>query len=231
MLEFKRSDGKIIKLADNWSEITLSQYAKYRRMEAELEDQVFQKLHTKEDKAVALAKLTVQEIAKIHPEYIRKVVSFWSGLSVQEIDRCKAADVSEMFFIMNTVLSYPDYEPIEKFDFRGKTYHLPESVKNDKGDRVPMSGATFGEYIESMQLEEGLQELTKERYDVLPRQIAIIVRNPETTIDEREELFHDLPMSIALNIAFFLAKRESTSGKILGTYFDRLAKRKRQTKS
>ena len=88
-----------------------------------------------------------------------------------------------------------------------------------------MSDATFGEVVEAMQIQEMSEQFVKNNFKALPYQIAILCRlkgeeSSEKLIPERAKLFHDLPMSIVWNIAFFLIQRKNESLKHLSQFLN-----------
>jgi hypothetical protein len=135
-----------------------------------------------------------------------KMVSFWTGVSEDELAMC---DVDEVGLAIKDLsfLSTP-YSPIriENFVFEGEKYFLP---------KPDMSKQTFGTYVEAEQVEMNNAKLKKGKIEVLPEQIAILCKKEGEThidddeVDKRAEHFRGLDMATIWDVGFFLTRLES----------------------
>ena len=88
-----------------------------------------------------------------------------------------------------------------------------------------MKGNTFGDYIESSQLDMNQESMVNGHYDVLPEQMAILCRRIGEEYDEDEikikaEKFRYLKMDIILEFSFFLTKQSLALNKVLEMYLE-----------
>ena len=99
---------------------------------------------------------------------------------------------------------YPAKGNVDRFKIDGIEYIFPYDH---------MRGSTFGEYIESSQLEANEKLMKNGRFDVLPEQMAILCRPAGEDFDdklteERTKLFKkNVTMDTVFEFAFFLQKR------------------------
>ena len=82
---------------------------------------------------------------------------------------------------------------------------------------------TFGEYIESTQLEMNTEYLKNGRFDILPEQMAILCKAVDEevdldNIDEKAKAFRKLTMDIVWEFAFFLNRQTSSSLNVIQTF-------------
>jgi hypothetical protein len=137
-----------------------------------------------------------------------KVVSFWTGMSEEEVSMCDLNEVEDVLKAMDFVNN--TYQPIvlSKFTYNNETYHLPE---------VGMVNENFGTYVEAEQVELNNQMLKKGHLEVIPKQAAIICKKEgekrglinDKLVEERTKLFQDLDMATIWDIGFFLSKQEN----------------------
>ena len=136
-----------------------------------------------------------------------------SDTDIEIVDMEKALKVLQAINILQE-----EYKPkgTNSFEFEEETYYFP--VDNMKGN-------TFGDYIESSQLDMNQESMVNGHYDVLPEQMAILCRRIGEEYDEDEikikaEKFRYLKMDIILEFSFFLAKQSLTLNKVLEMYLE-----------
>ena len=71
---------------------------------------------------------------------------------------------------------------------------------------------TYGDFIESTQLDMTIDSMKNGRYDILPEQMAILCRRigeeyDEDLIAEKAEKFKNLKMDSVMEFAFFLTNQ------------------------
>ena len=86
-----------------------------------------------------------------------------------------------------------------------------------------MKNNTFGDYIESTQLDMTIESMKNGRYDVLPEQMAILCRREgesydEDLIPEKTERFKKLKMDTIYEFAFFLTNQSLILNRNLSMY-------------
>ena len=95
-----------------------------------------------------------------------------------------------------------EYKPkgIDRFEFDGDVYFFPKEF---------LKRNTFGDYIESTQLDATIQMMKHGKFDVLPEQMAILCRKIDEEYDDdiissKSDKFKKLTMDIVWEFSFFL---------------------------
>jgi len=95
-----------------------------------------------------------------------------------------------------------EYKPkgIDRFEFDGEVYFFPKEFLKQN---------TFGDYIESTQLDATIQMMKHGKFDVLPEQMAILCRKAGEEYDDdiipsKSDNFKKLTMDIVWEFSFFL---------------------------
>ena len=95
-----------------------------------------------------------------------------------------------------------EYKPkgIDRFEFDGEVYFFPKEF---------LKRNTFGDYIESTQLDATIQMMKHGKFDVLPEQMAILCRKIDEEYDDdiissKSDKFKKLTMDIVWEFSFFL---------------------------
>ena len=95
-----------------------------------------------------------------------------------------------------------EYKPkgIDRFEFDGDVYFFPKEF---------LKRNTFGDYIESTQLDATIQMMKHGKFDVLPEQMAILCRKIDEEYDDdiissKSDKFKQLTMDIVWEFSFFL---------------------------
>ena len=191
-----------VKLPEKWSEITLKEYAKiYETIrqnkfieptEEQTEDEIIQ---TNQNRALHNVKLN------------RKVFSEFSGISEEILNNTNSKQVEAVLELMNKFLNNDvavnKDGHIGSFKLKGKTYYMPQ---------INMVGNTFGDFIETAQLDILSEQQKTSKFSHIAEQMAILCRERDEQYDEnlvkkKTKLFADLDMGVVWNFIFFLTKQ------------------------
>jgi len=135
-----------------------------------------------------------------------KLVSFWTGISEDELAMCDIDDVGKVIEDLKFLTAQYNPVRIESFEFEGEKYYLP---------KPDMSKQTFGTYVEAEQVELNNAKLKKGKIEILPQQVAILCKKKDEKfvdddeIDIRAEKFKNLDMATMWDVGFFLTRLES----------------------
>jgi len=131
------------------------------------------------------------------------IFSYVTGMKKEHVKKTKIEDVNKVLDVINYLTK--EYEPqgINSFDCEGETYYFPKEFLKDN---------TFGDFIETTQLEKSVEQFTNGRFDVLPQQMAILCRRngeefDDELIPEKTEKFKKLTMDKVFEFAFFLTNQ------------------------
>ena len=85
---------------------------------------------------------------------------------------------------------------------------------------------TYGDFIESTQLEMTIDSMKNGRYDILPEQMAILCRRAgeeydEDLIADKTEKFKNLKMDSVMEFAFFLTNQSIKSQRAFSMYLEK----------
>ena len=189
---------KTINFPSKWEDIDWKKFLAFSKL-------VDQYAKTQDDKKVKEEDQWKEAIKAL--DINTKILSFWSGLSEEEIGHW---DMKEAEGIMNC-LSFVNekYNPIEisSFKINDEEFFLPREDM--------MAKSSFSRYIEAEQLEIHSKLIEKGRIDIMPRQVAILCKKEgesekldDNEIDRRAKLFEGLDMATIWDVAFFLNKLE-----------------------
>jgi len=142
------------------------------------------------------------------------IFSFITGMKKENVKKTKIEEVNKVLEVLNYLTK--DYEPkgIDRFELDGDTYYFPqEYLKNN----------TFGDFIETSQLDKSIEQFKNGRFDVLPQQMAILCRKAgeqydEDAVDEKTEKFKKLTMDKVFEFAFFLTNQNPKYLTLLNMY-------------
>jgi|TARA_R110000744_G_scaffold2922_6_gene11620 hypothetical protein len=132
-----------------------------------------------------------------------EIFRFLSGLSKEDMKRVDMKQVTE---VINTLgILTEEYKPTgaRSFEFEDETYYFPSEM---------LKKNTYGDFIESTQLDMTIDSMKNGRYDILPEQMAILCRRigeeyDEDLIAEKAEKFKNLKMDSVMEFAFFLTNQ------------------------
>lgn len=140
-----------------------------------------------------------------------KFFAFFTELDLETVqDAVDLATVMQVYSTCNHLLA--DDLPTELqqvFDWRGEKWVLQAP------ELKPESEMTFGELIDAKQLLQDIIAVGRGEFDKLLAVCSVYLRPTSEAYDktkqaERAELFKELPMDIALHVAFFLASSISS---------------------
>ena len=142
------------------------------------------------------------------------IFAYMSGLSKEDVKLVDVKQVEQVLAAINALTE--EYKPVgeKSFDFEGETYYFPsEFFRNE----------TYGDFIESTQLDMYIKDMENGRFDVLPEQMAILCRRideeyDEDAIPEKAEKFKALTMDIIWEFSFFLTHQSLKLTKLFHTY-------------
>ena len=201
MINLKVGETKV-GLPNSWEELNVSQYAQII--------EIFKK-HG------AIAETDKEKKTKEEFDYDclkanKEAFVYLTGFDKEQIDKCPANQITSCLKMMTDFLSkveqktYKDVDDtVLSFDFKNKTYFYPEFKFRD---------TTFGDYIETAQLNMLVDKQKGGRFSVLPEQMAIMCKTKteqkeydEKTVMKKRKLFEKLPMNIVWDFVFFLMKQ------------------------
>jgi len=197
-----------------WKDISVSYWAQLtaiisgHQKESELKNNHYkEKFKGEKDIEKMLADIEFIDDIKLN----RDIFCFLSGLSKEDMKR---VDMEKVTQVINTIgVLTQEYVPkgVRSFDFEGETYNFPSEFLKEN---------TYGDFIESTQLDMSIDNMKNGRYDVLPEQMAILCRRvgeeyDEDLIAEKTEKFKELKMDTVLEFAFFLTSQSSRLQTIL----------------
>jgi len=197
-----------------WKDISVSYWAQLtaiisgHQKESELKNNHYkEKFKGEKDIEKMLADIEFIDDIKLN----RDIFCFLSGLSKEDMKR---VDMEKVTQVINTIgVLTEEYVPkgVRSFDFEGETYNFPAEFLKEN---------TYGDFIESTQLDMSIDNMKNGRYDVLPEQMAILCRRvgeeyDEDLIAEKTEKFKELKMDTVLEFAFFLTSQSSRLQTIL----------------
>jgi len=148
------------------------------------------------------------------------VFSYITGLTKDEVSLIDVTKITEVIACINTLTK--EYEPkgIKSFEFEGETYNFPSEFFRKE---------TYGDFIESTQLDMYIADMENGRYDILPEQMAILCRRVDEEYDEalipaKADKFRELTMDVIWEFSFFLTHQS----KKLTTLFHSYSESKQQ---
>ena len=145
----------------------------------------------------------------------RDLFGYVSGLTKEEVDLVDKIKINQLLGAINALSE--EYEPkgAKSFVLNGEEYFFPSEFFRKE---------TFGDYIESTQLDMYAKEMDGGRFGVLPEQMAILCRKLDEVYDEdsipaKAEKFREITMDTAWEFAFFLTHQNIKLKKLFPTSF------------
>ena len=121
-----------------------------------------------------------------------------------------------------------EYKPkgIDRFEFDGEVYFFPKEFLKQN---------TFGDYIESTQLDATIQMMKHGKFDVLPEQMAILCRKAGEEYDDdiipsKSDNFKKLTMDIVWEFSFFLTMQSVKLTRTFQTFLGKEGEELEQAK-
>jgi hypothetical protein len=207
-------DGKEKEIPSDWKEMTLEYYCgiyeilqKYKRTEEQ----------DKNDEGKDLTKFFFTQEIKMYND----LFCYMTGMSKENVKKVKTEEIEAVISSLDNILE--EYKPkgMTNFEFEGDIYYFPMNFFRE---------GTFGEYIESTQLEMNTEYLKNGRFDILPEQMAILCKSVDEevdldNIDDKAKAFKRLTMDIVWEFAFFLNRQTSNSLNVIQTFLEKEAQK------
>lgn len=192
-------------IPNKWSEMTLEYYCGLY--------EIIKKYQITEDQENSENDLTKFFISQENKMY-EELFVYMTGISKSVMKKVPFDDVMAIIKCLDEIME--EYKPkgIDFFEFDNDIYYFPVDF---------IKKATFGEYIESQQLEMNTSYLKHGRFDILPEQMAILCKKVDEEIDfenldEKTEKFKKLTMDIVWEFSFFLNKRTVASLALIKSF-------------
>lgn len=207
-------NGKQKDIPSDWKEMTLEYYCgiyeilqKYKRTEEQ----------DKNDEGKDLTKFFFTQEIKMYND----LFCYMTGMSKENVKKVKTEEIEAVISSLDNILE--EYKPkgMTNFEFEGDIYYFPMNFFRE---------GTFGEYIESTQLEMNTEYLKNGRFDILPEQMAILCKSVDEevdldNIDDKAKAFKRLTMDIVWEFAFFLNRQTSNSLNVIQTFLEKEAQK------
>tara|TARA_R110002073_G_scaffold144222_3_gene296304 strand:+ start:9241 stop:9945 length:705 start_codon:yes stop_codon:yes gene_type:complete len=211
---------KQVEIPTDWEDITLGYWCgMYSIIKKHSDKTALRKGKVKEqsekDEKDILEEFTLEHLDSVETVNMNKdLFQYVSGLSDEDIKYVDMDEATKALIAMDIISE--EYKPkgIDWFDFEEERYFFPKDY---------MKKNTFGDYIESSQLEMYMESMRHGRFDVLPEQMAILCRRYDEEYDEdkieaKAERFRELKMDIVWEFAFFLSRHNQRLLNILEMY-------------
>ncbi len=207
-------NNKVIKFPTTLSEITLGQRIAFDALYGkDINEGIASVQDMPDDEMKPL------EWGVLHMDIACKQFSFFSNIPLEIVQETPLLEeVMNVYNVMSKLLADDAAQPYkESFAWNGDVWELhPPELKST-------SSLTFGELIDSKQIIQDLANIGAGRFEQLQRLCAIYLRKKGEKYDKhfgsddgpRLKLMADLPMDIALSVAFFLSRSISLSLKHL----------------
>ena len=198
MVELQIQDKKY-DIPTDWSEITLEYWCGLYNIIKKYTKKDEEKEKNGEVSEFDESKLEDFEILRMN----RDIFQYMTGISDDMLNTVETESMYQAIAIIGDLLK--EYEPknIESFNFEGEKYFFPKEF---------LKRNTFGDYIESTQLDMYVDIMKNGRFDVLPEQMAILCRRADEEYDdniiqEKAEKFKQLKMDVVWEFGFFLKQQ------------------------
>ena len=208
MIELQIGENKC-SIPNEWNEIDLNTYKDLVRIIYENDFKEPNDELREQDKEVVDVERQMSNI-KLN----RKILSYLTKIDESVINKCNILEMNNALKLMTEFLNTQAETKYNnkvkfKFDFKGKTYYFPE---------MKMHGSTFGDYIESAQLEVLAKKSEGGRMSVVAEQMAVLCREENEKYNEEKvlkktKIFGKLKMDIVWDFLFFLTKQINTYRK------------------
>ena len=130
----------------------------------------------------------------------KEIFKYVTGVNDNMINQLDIESVNAAIGTIGQMME--EYKPqgIDRFDFEDETYFFPKEFLKQN---------TFGDYIESTQLDATIEMMKNGKFDVLPEQMAILCRKIDEQYDDdiipsKSDNFKKLTMDIVWEFSFFL---------------------------
>lgn len=198
-------NNKEYNIPNKWEEMTLDYYCGIY--------EIIKKYQITEDEQNSENDLT-KYIASQENKMYRDLFVYMTKIDEKTMKNVPINDVFSVIECLEEIME--EYKPkgLDYFEFENDVYYFPLDF---------LRTGTFGDYIESQQLEMNTQYLKNGRFDILPEQMAILCKKVDEEvdlddIDEKAKKFRGLTMDIVWEFSFFLNKRTLASLNVIKTF-------------
>ena len=198
-------NNKEYNIPNKWEEMTVDYYCGLYHIIKK-----YQVTEEEENSENDLSKYHAMQENKMYKE----LFIYMTGISEEIMLNVPMTNVTAVIECLNEIME--EYKPkgIDYFEFEGDIYYFPMDF---------LRTGTFGDYIESQQLEMNTQYLKNGRFDILPEQMAILCKQVDEEVDldnieEKTKKFRKLTMDIVWEFSFFLNKRTISSLGLIKTF-------------
>jgi len=203
-----------------WKDMSVSYWAQLTSIiHKHQEKNKLKKTHYKEkyegeaDLDKVLGNIEIVDEARLNGD----IFAFLSGFSEENM---RKVDMNQVTDVVNALgILTEEYKPTgaRSFEFEDETYYFPSEMLRKN---------TYGDFIETTQLDATIDNMKNGRYDILPEQMAILCRREgeeydEDLIEEKAEKFKDLKMDTVMEFAFFLTNQNNKLQRTFSTYSGR----------
>jgi len=196
MIKLKVGEQKC-SIPNTWNELKIKDYVKLMKIFKRYD------VESKKEKEEELTEQEKFNNIKLNCEVLCEL----TGLSMDTIQRCKETEIAHCLGLMSKFLNTEVEKKVlgDKYSFKHKSkrYYFPI---------MEMKESTFGDYIETSQLEMLAKDSEAGKFGVVAEQIAILCREDgeqydEDKIKKKTRLFEDLTMDVCWDFIFFLNKQ------------------------
>ena len=198
-------NNKEYNIPNKWEEMTLDYYCGIY--------EIIKKYQITEEEENSENDLT-KYLANQENKMYRDLFIYMTKIDEKTMKNVPISDVFAVIECLEEIME--EYKPkgLDYFEFEGDVYYFPLDF---------LRTGTFGDYIESQQLEMNTQYLKNGRFDILPEQMAILCKKVDEEvdlddIDEKAKKFRGLTMDIVWEFSFFLNKRTLASINVIKTF-------------
>jgi len=145
------------------------------------------------------------------------IFTYITGLSKEETSLVDVSSINKVLSLINKLTE--EYKPkgTRSFEFEEETYYFPSEF---------LRKSTYGDFIESTQLDMYIKDMENGRFDVLPQQMAILCRRLDEEYDDdaievKAEKFKALTMDIIWEFSFFLTLQTEKLAKLTPSYLEK----------
>ena len=164
----------------------------------------------KENEEVVEPKLDEVKVLRMNKEIFKYV----TGINDTVLNKLDLESVNTAVGTIGQMME--EYKPkgIDRFEFEDNVYFFPKEF---------LKRNTFGDYIESTQLDATIQMMKHGKFDVLPEQMAILCRTIDEEYDDdvipsKTDKFKKLTMDIVWEFSFFLTMQSVKLTRTFQTY-------------
>tara|TARA_R110000851_G_scaffold253126_2_gene405579 strand:+ start:1914 stop:2618 length:705 start_codon:yes stop_codon:yes gene_type:complete len=208
------------KIPSKWSEITLKEYSKIYSI---IKNDAFVEPNEDQQPKTDTAKKALKLERDLHNiKTNRKVFSTFTGIDEATINLVDGEQMGETLLLMTNFLNGDVEEMViedgvkNSFTYKGKKYFYPIAE---------MKESTFGDFIETAQLDMLAEKHESGKFGVIAEQIAILCREQNEVFDEqlvikKTKMFENLTMEKVWGFIFFLSKQINTYKANIQTFIN-----------